>query len=262
MSENKSLTNVNPEENKLNNSLEDKDKDKDKDKDISNTIQILGKGEPSEIKEEIKDEIEILDDKSEQKSASDSIVLRLGDIIMIQSSQNEILDNNVFLIEYIDPSKVKLINSENFEKVTLSISPDGIIGDGSIESIKVISSNPDNGFARQNELLPGKWVNIYFGGDIPVVITGKIVNLEEDMIEIKTTDDDTLFIDFKYQGVPEDIPIETFEIRPAISKRVDVEDELVELGEEESIEEEVMNKPIIKQKIQKIKTKLVGKINA
>jgi hypothetical protein len=30
--------------------------------------------------------------------------------------------------------------------------------------------------------------HIYFGGDIPTVLTGKITNLEEDMIEVKTTD--------------------------------------------------------------------------
>ncbi len=148
----------------------------------------------------------------------ESVMLKLGDIIMITDEQNEILNNNAFLIEYIDPTKVKLINSENFEKVILPISSTGLIGDGTIESIKVISSNPLEGFAKQNDLLPGNWVNIYFGGDIPIVITGKIVNLEEDMIEIKTTDDDTLFINFNYQGIPEDLPIETFELRPPIEE--------------------------------------------
>jgi hypothetical protein len=38
------------------------------------------------------------------------------------------------------------------------------------------------------------------------------------MIELKTTDGDNLFINFNYQGIPEDLPIETFEIRPAIKK--------------------------------------------
>ena len=63
-------------------------------------------------------------------------------------------------------------------------------------------------------LLTGTWINIYFGGDIPTIITGLITNLEDDMIEIKTVDNETIYIDFGYQGIPEDIPIETFEIRP------------------------------------------------
>ena len=127
------------------------------------------------------------------------------------------------MIEYIDPTKIRLINSETFEKTVLQISPDGLIGDGNITAIKVISSNPEKGYARQNDLLPGTWINIYFGGEIPTVITGEITNIEEDMIEIRTTDGDTLFINFDYQGIPEDLPIETFEIRPAIKE--------VELGE-------------------------------
>ena len=33
----------------------------------------------------------------------DAILLKLGDIILISDSTNEILNDNVFLIEYIDP---------------------------------------------------------------------------------------------------------------------------------------------------------------
>ena len=156
-------------------------------------------------------------------SETAEILLKLGDIILISDPTNEILNDNVFLIEYIDPTKIRLINSETFEKTVLQISPDGLIGDGNITAIKVISSNPEKGYARQNDLLPGTWINIYFGGEIPTVITGEITNIEEDMIEIRTTDGDTLFINFDYQGIPEDLPIETFEIRPAIKE--------VELGE-------------------------------
>jgi hypothetical protein len=185
------------------------------------------------------------------------ILLKLGDIILISDPTNEILNDNVFLIEYIDPTKIKLINSETFEKTILQISPDGMIGDGNIQSIKVISSNPENGYARQNSLLPGTWINIYFGGEIPTVITGKITNLEEDMIEVRTTDNDTIFINFAYQGIPEDLPIETFEIRPAIVEKEIKEpsaDELVERGEQEQLEEIVdeIPKTVVKEKIQRM----------
>lgn len=185
----------------------------------------------------------------------EEVLLKLGDIILITDPTNEILNNNVFLIEYIDTTKMKLINSETFEKTVLQISPGGMIGDGNIQSIKVISSNPENGYARQNGLLTGTWINIYFGGEIPTVITGKITNVEEDMIEVRTTDDDTIFINFAYQGIPEDLPIETFEIRPPIKeKEIEQEkdaDELVDIGEQEQEVEEI-SKVVAKNKIQQM----------
>lgn len=210
-------------------------------KDQDNPIEDLDLNIDNDNLESSKPQDEVKDTNSDLISdIVNEVILKLGDIIIIYDPTNEILNENVFLIEYIDPTKIKLINSETFEKVTLKISPDGIIGDGSIKAIKIISSNPNNGYARQNDLLPGTWVNIYFGGEIPTVITGEITNLEEDMIEIKTTDDDTLFINFNYQGIPEDIPIETFEIRPPV-KGIERErerekelspDKLVDIGEE------------------------------
>ena len=90
-------------------------------------------------------------------------------------------------------------------------------------------------------MLPGTWINIYFGGEIPAIITGKITNLEQDMIEVKTTDGDTIFINFAYKGIPEDLPIETFEIRPEIEDTKEKEmtaEELVKDGDEEERAEE------------------------
>ena len=197
--------------------------------------------------------------QTELNKPPDEILLRLGDVILVVDPTNEILNNNVFLIEYIDPKKIKLVNADTFERTTLQISPSGVIGDGNIQSIKVISSNPESGYARQNDLLPGTWINIYFGGEIPTVITGEITNIEEDMIEIKTTDGDTLFINFDYQGIPEDLPIETFEIRPPIKDKADElqADELVELGEEEEdqnqgIIKETITKKDVREKIQRL----------
>jgi hypothetical protein len=169
----------------------------------------------AEPKEAVAEE-EVVAEEEIKDNAVEEILLKLGDIILISDPTNEILNDNVFLIDYIDPTKVKLINGDTLEPHILRISPEGIIGDGTISSIKIISSNPNNGFARQNGLLTGTWVDIYFGGDIPTIITGEITNLEEDMIEIKTTDGDTIFINFAYRGIPEDMPIETFKIRPPI----------------------------------------------
>ena len=42
---------------------------------------------------------------------SKEVLLKLGDIIWFSDPTNEILNDNVFLIEYIDSTKIKLINS-------------------------------------------------------------------------------------------------------------------------------------------------------
>ena len=202
--------------------------------------------------EDIDKEPEIIKESSNEEPKQKEILLQLGDIILISDPSNEILNDNVFLIEYIDPYKLKLINSETFEKTILQISPNRVIGDGNIKSIKVISSNQESGYARQNDLLPGTWINIYFGGEIPTVITGKITNLEEDMIEIRTTDNDIIFINFAYQGIPEDLPIETFEIRPAIEEKeipIEILDNLD--SQDEEIEEEVPKK-VVQEKIKRM----------
>jgi hypothetical protein len=153
------------------------------------------------------------EEENEQLVKKTSVILRLGDVIVIKSPTNEILNNNTFLIEYIDREKIKIVNAESFDKTQLRINKNGVIGDGSITEIKIISSNPNRGYARQHDLLTGTWINIYFGGDVPLIITGQITDLEEDMIEVKTIDDETIYINFAYHGIPEDLPIEAFEIR-------------------------------------------------
>jgi hypothetical protein len=199
-----------------------------------------------------------------EDSKSNEFLLKLGDVILIIDPTNEILNKNTFLIEYIDPNKIKVINTETLDKTLIPISSDGFIGDGNIESIKIISSASENGYARQNGLLPGIWLNIYFGGQFPAVITGKITNIEEDMIEIKTIDNDTFYINFNYQGIPEELPIESFEIRPEIKgqeepeikgqeepEQIEMADELDELKEEED-NIEIIPKQAVKEKIQRM----------
>ena len=124
------------------------------------------------------------------------------------------MNDKTFIIEYIDKNAIKLVNVDDLTSLRLKISADGMLGDGSITSIALIDRNENSGYARQNNLLSGTWVDILFGGDAPVIITGEITNLEEDMIEIKSyPEGDTLYINFGYKGLPEDLPIETITIR-------------------------------------------------
>lgn len=141
------------------------------------------------------------------------IELQLGDVIQITNPSNEVLNHETFLIEYIDRSKMYLLNVETLQSVKLPIREDGILGDGHITQIDLLSRAESPSYARQHGLLPKKWVNIYFGGEVPAIITAEITNLEKDMIELKTTDGDILYINFDYKGIPEELPIESIEVR-------------------------------------------------
>jgi hypothetical protein len=171
-----------------------------------------------------------------------SVGLELGDIIDITAPLNEVLNNNRFYIDFINEDKIVLIDLKSFKKVQLNIDENGIIDNNSIANIALISRNEKKGYARQNNLLPGTWINILFGGDVPAIITGEITNLEEDMIEITTFPENrVIYIPFNYQGIPENIPIEQFEIRrkPEIQQRVpEVGNPLLENGKDQEGKEE------------------------
>jgi hypothetical protein len=141
------------------------------------------------------------------------IQLQLGDIIELYDPKNEMLNEQTFYIDYIDKTKMFLINEATLETIKLKIDESGIIGDGTITKLIIKSRSNEKGYARQNNLMPGTCINIYFGGDLPLIITGEITNLENDMIEISMIDDDVIYINFDYKGIPEDLPIEMIEIR-------------------------------------------------
>ena len=109
--------------------------------------------------------------------------LQLGDVIQISSPLNEVLNGQTYIIDYIDKSKAYLINTATMEKLRLPISLEGVIGDGNITRIAILSRSDSASYAQQNGLVTGKWINIYFGGEIPIVITGEITNLENRKIK-------------------------------------------------------------------------------
>lgn len=143
----------------------------------------------------------------------EKIHIQLGDILRINNPLNEILHNETFYVDYVDNEIINIINTKTYAKTVLKISTDGIIGNGTIKEIKLIHRNSHSGYARQHNLLPGQWIDVHFGGDIPSTFTAKITNLEEDMIELNTTDDELLFINFDYKGIPLDLPIKYIELR-------------------------------------------------
>ena len=148
------------------------------------------------------------------KYVKNTIDLDLGDIIEIVSPQNPEYHETTNYIDYIDDKLILLTNVASLVKYKLNRKEDGSFSDESIEQIVLLSRSEEKGYARQHNLLPSTWIDVHFSGEMPLIITGQISNLEDDMIEIITYPDmDTIYIDFKYQGIPLDIPIEKFIIR-------------------------------------------------
>jgi len=146
-------------------------------------------------------------------SNEQSIQLKYGDIIEISSPSNDEYHQNNYYITYIDNSVIEVINVSSMKTHILSIK-DNKITDESIIAILLLNRSDVDGYARQNNLNTHTWLDIHIGGDIPVIITGEITNLEEDMIEVTTfPEGDVIYIDFAYQGIPKDIPFNKFVIR-------------------------------------------------
>ena len=150
--------------------------------------------------------------------SQNKLLLSLGDIIQIIAPTNTDINNHIFLIKYLDNDRIQLIDatsSDQLHEIELNIK-DGKLGDETIQEVAILQKAPERGFARQHKLLPEKWINIYFGGQLPTVITGQIMNLDEDMIEVETyPSKKRIFIDFGYKGIPLNIPIEKIIIRKA-----------------------------------------------
>jgi hypothetical protein len=139
--------------------------------------------------------------------------LELGDIIQIISPSNAELHQNKYYIYYLDLKEIGILNIETFEQETLYFDANQYLTDESIDEIRLINRSDQKGYARQNGLVVGKWIDIHFGGEIPQIITCNIVDLEEDMIELQTTDGISLYIDFEYKGIPKELFIEKIIIR-------------------------------------------------
>lgn len=149
-------------------------------------------------------------------SVVNDIFLELGDIIQIEAPRNEELHDKIFLIDYISNKLIKIIDDQTLNIVSLDIENNKFT-DESIVSISILDKADERGYVRQNGLLPGKWVNIHFGGDMPTIITGEISDIENDMIELTIyPSNEKIYIDFAYQGINYDlIPIDSIKIREA-----------------------------------------------
>jgi hypothetical protein len=173
--------------------------------------------EPVDVQDPVQEQESIdsggKDDEPEVEALS--LTIELGDIIQLIAPTHQEIHDRVFLVDYVSSRKIKLIDADSLERSVLKLDATGQLTDESITTIKLLSRADEKGYARQNNLVVSTWVDIRFGGDVPAIITGMITNLEEDMIEIRTyPEDEMIYINFEYKGIPEDIPIEEINIRP------------------------------------------------
>lgn len=140
-----------------------------------------------------------------------NINLELGDIIKLQAPTNEALHEKTFIISFIDENIIDINSSELETSLTLE---GGRLTDESITKISVLFKNELKGFSKQNNLSRGVWLDIEFGGDVPIIVTCQITDVIEDMIEVKTYPEEKVFyIDFAYSGIPKELNIQRLTIR-------------------------------------------------
>jgi hypothetical protein len=166
--------------------------------------------------------VEEMEKKTESgKKTESEIKMKLGDIIKIESTNPDY--NSYFFVEYIDDEIIKITNVENGKKETIDLDQDGCLTETTIQRIILHSRSDEDGYARQNGLLQETYVKLVFADNIE--ITGKITTLEEDMIEILLTgeEDEKIYIDFEYKGIPKNIPLKTITIieQPSVSEVIE-----------------------------------------
>ena len=143
------------------------------------------------------------------------LILKLGDIIEINSPNNDLYHEHVFIIDYIDNTSIDLIKINDGTPQSLALE-NNTFKDESIEQIFLLDRSENDGYIKQNDIEVGQWLNLHFGGDFPAIFTTQVTSIEEDMIELtKYPDLEVIYIDFEYKGIPKNLPLEKIEKRDA-----------------------------------------------
>ena len=176
--------------------------------------------------------------------AEETIILKLNDIIQLVAPNNPAINDKVYMVVYLDSHVVKLLPEGGDSELVVNIQEDGELDNKDITEIILLDRN-DVGYALEHDLVPGSWVNIFIGGDLPFTVTGEVTNLEEDMIEVTSyPQKETMYIDFDYKGLPEDLHIESIQIREKPLGAQSLDKVSAELEEGETGEEDVYLPPM------------------
>ena len=110
--------------------------------------------------------------------SSDKVQIQLGDIIIIEAPSDPDLNNKQYFVSYASTKLIKLLLENSNEEIELPITETNEFRNESITGIILLSRAESPSYAIQNNLISGTWVDIYFSGDVPSVVTGKITELD------------------------------------------------------------------------------------
>jgi hypothetical protein len=148
------------------------------------------------------------------KPEPDTTKIQYADIVSVSAERNDALHNRMFFVEYVDAEGASLVDTETGGVEVLGFTPDGALRDESVTAVTVLSRADKPGFAINNGLVTGVWVDVHIGGETPAIVTGRITATEEDMIEVTAYPEGYAFyVDFAYKGMPKDAPFEKFALR-------------------------------------------------
>jgi hypothetical protein len=176
------------------------------------------------------------------------IVLELGDVIQLFDKSNPQINEKIYYIEYIDQYQIQTIELDDKNKIIFFLDENGLFKNLSISKIIILSRSEQHGFALQNGLIKNTMIHIYFDNNTEYKdIIGKIIDLENDVIEIETLDKEHYFIPFDYKGIPTYLPIIKIEIvdEKEVQENVDnneIEEEEIKEDKEDEKEDEIKEK--------------------
>lgn len=139
--------------------------------------------------------------------------LNYGNIVKIVDEGKK-YENALFFVKYIDKNEIVLL-SNNFKELKLILDKDGNISSENIENFIIIYNNND-GYAKINNLLPGKKIQITFNDQEK--IEGTITNLLNDMIVVDVNNK-FIYIDFHYSGIDKSYNIDSINIIDSFNSR-------------------------------------------
>ena len=137
-----------------------------------------------------------------------------GCIVQIKDT-NEVYKDKYFFIDYVSRTEL-FLNYENeessessFDTLFLKFDEQGNCLDTTIKEIHIIYK-PTKGYASIHKYLSGSKLKIIFQDD--TIVKGTVIHIQEDMITFQTEDDEILYIDFQYRGIPKEYKIKSIDI--------------------------------------------------
>lgn len=144
-----------------------------------------------------------------------NIQFTYGSIIQLKDLNQKYKDK-YFFIDYASPTLLKLLSNEGLNRLELEFDEEsGKCLDSNIEEINIVYQ-PNEGYALLHGYVPGTLLKITFQNEEK--LKARVIELQEDMITLKNTDDEVFYIDFHYSGIDEEYQIKEIEIEEYVER--------------------------------------------